>query len=47
MTEFKTDKATIRIHGSADREKLETATIIYLKKVIRCRKQKEKLKISS
>lgn len=47
MKEFKTGCATVRIHGSVDHEKVEAATIIYLKKVIRCRKQKEKLKTSS
>ena len=46
MKEFKTEKATIRIHGNVDREKLEEATIKFAKEVIRCRKQKEKSKIS-
>lgn len=33
MKEFKTDKAIIRIHGNPNREKVEDATINFLKKV--------------
>ena len=44
MTEFKTGKATVRIHGSADREQLEEATIRFMKGVMKCQKQKEKQK---
>lgn len=41
MTEFKFRNATIRIHGSVDREKVEAATIIYMKKVVKKRKGKK------
>lgn len=33
MTEYKIGNATVRIHGSVDREKLKAATERYLKKV--------------
>ena len=45
MTEFRTDKALVRIHGSVERETVESATIRYLKGVQKCkRKEKEKTK---
>jgi|GEM_PF-5048701 len=46
MKEFKTGNAVVRIHGSADQERTEAATIIFMKKVKKCEKQKEKSKIS-
>ena len=42
MTEYKTEKAVVRIHGSVEREQIEDATIRYLKGVIKCRREKEK-----
>ena len=42
MTEFRTDKALIRIHGSVERETIESATIRLIKGVQKCRKSKEK-----
>ena len=42
MTEYKTEKAIIRIHGTADREQVENATIRYLKGVLKCKREKEK-----
>ena len=45
MTEFRTDKAIVRIHGKSDRETIESATIRYLKGVQKCkRKEREKSK---
>lgn len=42
MAEFKTNKATIRIHGTVNRENLEVVTKKFMKKVVRCRKNKQK-----
>lgn len=42
MTEYKFENATVRIHGEIERERVEQSTIIYLKKVIKCRKEKSK-----
>lgn len=47
MTEYKFENATVRIHGEIERERVEQSTIIYLKKVIKCRKQKEREKTGS
>ena len=33
MTEYKTQNATVRIHGSAEREKVEKATIKFVKAI--------------
>ena len=41
MTEFRTDKAIIRIHGQAEREATEQATIRYLKEVRKRKKGKK------
>ena len=41
MTEFKTGKATVRIYGSVNREKLEESTIRFVKKAERQRKGKK------
>lgn len=45
MTEYKIGCATVRIHGSAEREQLEEATIRFIKGVRKCQKKKEKQKI--
>lgn len=42
MQEFKTGKATVRIHGAVNKQLVEESTINYLKRVIKCRKQKER-----
>lgn len=39
MTEHKVCKATVRIHGSVNREQIEEATIKFMKGVIKCRRQ--------
>ena len=41
MKEFKIKNAVVRIHGTADREKIEAATIQYIKKVERQRRKKD------
>ena len=41
MQEYKYKNATVRIHGTYDREKLEEATKIFMKKVNK-RKKEEK-----
>lgn len=41
MKEFKTEKCTVRIHGTCDPENLKRSTEAYLKKVVR-RKKNEK-----
>ncbi len=40
MEEIKVGNATIRIHGSAERENVERATIEFVKKVERLRREK-------
>ena len=42
MQEYKTANAIIRIHGSADTEKVKAATIKFLKQAQTQRKEKEK-----
>ena len=42
MQEYRTANAIIRIHGSADTDKVKAATIKFLKKVQAQRKEKEK-----
>lgn len=42
MKEFKIGCALVRIHGEADQEKIRTATEIFAKKVVKCRKAKSK-----
>lgn len=42
MKEFRTGNAVVRIHGTYEREKLEAATVNFMKKVTRCRKEKSK-----
>lgn len=44
MTEFKIGKATVRIHGTVEQEKIEEATIRFMKGVMKCQKEKEKQK---
>lgn len=39
MKEYKTDCATVRIHGAVERERIEDATIRYLKGVQKCKKE--------
>lgn len=38
MTEYKTKNATIRIHGAVDRDAIKAATIAFMKKVERKRR---------
>ena len=42
MKETRHKNAIVRIHGTADREKVETATIKFLKQVNRCKRKDEK-----
>lgn len=42
VTEYKIGNATVRMHGTPDREKLEAATVRMLKKARQCKKRKEK-----
>lgn len=42
IEEYKYKNATIRVHGEVNREKIEEATIIFLKKADRCRRNKLK-----
>ena len=42
MQEYKFKNCTVRIHGSADTEKIRTATTAYMKKVERSKKLKAK-----
>ena len=42
MTEYKTEKATVRIHGSVERENVEKSTIKFLKGAMKCKREKEK-----
>ena len=45
VAEYKYNNATVRIHGTADRENLKRSTEKYLKKVVRSKKNaKEKKK---
>lgn len=45
VTEYKIGKATVRMHGTPDREKLEAATLKFMRQVqIQQRKQKEETK---
>lgn len=41
MKEFRYNNATIRIAGEVNREKIEEATIIFMKKVQRSRKKND------
>lgn len=42
MTEFKIGNAVVRIHGNPDRDKLKEATVAYLKKVERKKRNEKK-----
>ena len=42
MTEYKIGRATVRIHGTADKETIKAATEKFMKKVHKIRKQKER-----
>ena len=42
MEQYKIGPATVRIHGPADREKIEAATMIFMKKVQQQRKKEKK-----
>lgn len=44
MKQYKYNNAIINIRGKVDREKIEEATIIFMKKVDKCRKSKMKEK---
>ena len=45
VTEYKIGKAIVRMHGTPDREKLEAATLKFMRQVqIQMRKQKEETK---
>lgn len=41
MKEFRTGNAIVRVHGTYEREKLEAATVNFMKKVIRRKKEKK------
>lgn len=41
MKEIRHKNVIIRIHGTAEREKVETATIKFLKQVNRCKRKNE------
>ena len=41
MTEYKINNASVRIHGTVDRENLKRATAQYLKKVVRSKKNEK------
>lgn len=47
MTEYKIGSATVRIHGTPDRDKIREATEKFMKGVMKCEKQKKKSKIAS
>lgn len=47
IEEYKYGPATIRVRGEVNREKIEEATIIFLKKAEKCRKNKTKGKIQN
>lgn len=42
MKEYKIGNAIVRVRGEVDKEKIEEATKIFMKKVIKQRKLKEK-----
>lgn len=42
VTEYKIGNATVRLHGTTDREKIEAATVTLIKKARQCKKRKEK-----
>lgn len=44
MTEIRYKNAIVRIHGTADQEQLEEATIRFIKGVMKCQKQREREK---
>ena len=44
MKKIETDCATIKIHGSEERERIEEATIKYIKGVLKCQQEKKKEK---
>lgn len=47
MKTYKHKNAIINIHGEVNREKLEEATIKFMKKVYKCKKNKMKEKIQN
>ena len=42
MTEYKINNAVVRIHGDVDHDRLRTATEKFMKKVLKCRRTREK-----
>lgn len=44
MTEYKIGNAIVRMHGTPDREKVEAATLKFLNKIERQKRQKAKQK---
>jgi hypothetical protein len=42
MTEYKIGNATVRIHGTADQDRIRTATVDFLKKAEKQRRRKKK-----
>ena len=42
MTEYKFQNATVRIHGSVNEERLKSATEKFMKKVLKCQREKAK-----
>lgn len=47
IKEYKYGPAIIRVSGEVNREKIEEATIVFLKKAEKCRKNKLKEKIQN
>lgn len=43
MKEYKINNATVRVYGQVERDKIEQATEQFMKRVIRCIKEKEKI----
>lgn len=41
MNEYRVGNAIVRMHGTPDREKIEAATVRFVKKIDRKKKQKE------
>ena len=44
VTEFKVGKATVRMHGTPDREKLEAATRKFMERVLAQKRKQERSK---
>lgn len=42
VTEYKIGRAIVRMHGTPDREKVEAATLKFMKQVQLCKKKQQK-----